>query len=296
MPKYLKQNFDPATLDSIADFICGDDKERYPEYRSSNFLTRFFNNIGINVTHDGATRKWWVLEVLRSLNVSDLEKAVLRLVDIREYKADKQKLELASKSMNEILFMENLMVTFSGKDPIITSLPVSINPIVITSQPSHSEEEFLKKEFEANNISKLGLESAIETILKERLGEARQGLTSKAPLSSVIMTGSTLEGILLGVASKNMKVFNQAKSAPKNKTGKVKPLQSWTLEALINVSHEVGCIGLDVKKFSHVLRDFRNYIHPYEQAANTFNPDEHTAKICLQVLHAAIADLIKAKI
>jgi hypothetical protein len=27
---------DPAVLDSLADFICGDDGERYPKYRSSS--------------------------------------------------------------------------------------------------------------------------------------------------------------------------------------------------------------------------------------------------------------------
>lgn len=40
-----------------------------------------------------------------------------------------------------------------------------------------------------------------------------------------------------------------------------------------------------------MLRDFRNYIHPYEQWSSGFNPDEHTALISWQVLKAAIHDL-----
>jgi hypothetical protein len=44
----------------------------------------------------------------------------------------------------------------------------------------------------------------------------------------------------------------------------------------------------DVKKFSHVVIGFRNYIHPYEQMSSRFIPDRHTALICLQVLKAAI--------
>jgi hypothetical protein len=47
----------------------------------------------------------------------------------------------------------------------------------------------------------------------------------------------------------------------------------------------------DVKKFSHGLRDFRNYIHPYEQMQSGFAPDEHTAKLCFQVLKAALASV-----
>ena len=50
-------------------------------------------------------------------------------------------------------------------------------------------------------------------------------------------------------------------------------------------------LGQDVQKFSHGLRDFRNYIHPYQQMASGFKPDEHTAKVCFQVLKAALADV-----
>ncbi len=63
------------------------------------------------------------------------------------------------------------------------------------------------------------------------------------------------------------------------------------LAQLIDVSHDIGLIKKDVKKISHAVRDFRNYIHPNEQMNADFSPDLHTAKICLQVLYAAIADL-----
>jgi hypothetical protein len=295
MARYLRQKPDPATLDAIADFICGDDREKYPEYRSSSYLTRFFNNVKIDVQHDGSTRKWWVLSVLQELSTDGVEMVILRLVDIREYKADKQKLEMAAKAMNDILFMENMSVEFRGSEPRLISLKESSDPIIKQSSSSSNEdeEEFLSKEFEENDISKLKLEGAIEVILRERVRESRQCLKSKTPLSSIIMAGSTLEGILLGVASKYTKEFNQANASPKTKEGKVRPFQEWTLESFINVAHELKMLGLDVKKFSHALRDFRNYIHPYEQASSQFTPDQHTAQICLQVLNAALADLIK---
>ena len=69
--------------------------------------------------------------------------------------------------------------------------------------------------------------------------------------------------------------------------------QDWTLNNLIDVAKEVGFLNEDVKKFSHSLRDFRNYIHPRLQADAKFNPDEHTAKICFQVLKAAIYQITK---
>ncbi len=95
----------------------------------------------------------------------------------------------------------------------------------------------------------------------------------------------------MDIATKDPQIFNGAKGAPKNKGGQAKPLYEWTLNSLIDVSYETGLIKLDVKKFSHAVKDFRNYIHPRQQASQNFNPDIHTAKICWQVLQAAIADL-----
>ena len=89
----------------------------------------------------------------------------------------------------------------------------------------------------------------------------------------------------------NPRSFNQAASAPKDKDGKVRPFQDWSLAQFIDAAHSLGLLKLDVKKFGHALRDFRNYIHPYQQMASGFAPDEHTAEICLQVLKAAIASL-----
>ena len=107
----------------------------------------------------------------------------------------------------------------------------------------------------------------------------------------IFLSGSILEGILLAVASKNPKAFNQEKSSPKDENGKVRSFPDWSLAQLINTANDAGFLKLDVKKFSHELRDFRNYIHPHQQSMSGFNPTKHTAEICLQVLKAAIADL-----
>lgn len=161
-----------------------------------------------------------------------------------------------------------------------------------SSQPQEiREDEFLSKEFKGVSIDKLKLDGTVTAILQQRLDEIKKCLNAKAPLSVIFLCGSTLEGILLGVASSNAKVFNQAHGSPKDKTGKVRPFQDWNLSDFINVSRELNLLGEDVKKFSHALRDFRNYIHPYEQMASSFNPDEHTAKICWQVLQTAIIQL-----
>lgn len=158
-----------------------------------------------------------------------------------------------------------------------------------------AEKEFLEKDFGKISLKNLRIESTIVPVLEERLAEATRCVQSKSHLSSVILCGSILEGALLGVAQMNPQIFNQAKTSPKDKEGKVKRFPDWSLREMIDVACECKFLSVDVQKFSHALRDFRNYIHPYEQMASRFSPDQHTALICLQVLKAAMADLSKER-
>lgn len=154
--------------------------------------------------------------------------------------------------------------------------------------------EFLNREFKEISLYKLNIDSTVTEILNKRLIEINKSIIHDAPLSVIIMCGSVLEGILLGVASSKMREFNQSTASPKNKdTGKVLPFYDWTLSNFIDVAHNIGILGLDVKKYSHSLRDFRNYIHPYQQMSSGFNPDLDTAKISWQVLKAGITDLTR---
>ena len=133
-------------------------------------------------------------------------------------------------------------------------------------------------------------------MLEERLKEIKKALKSDSPLSVLFLAGSTLEGVLLGVALKNPRKFNQSKSAPKTKDGKIKQFHEWTLNNFIDVACDVSVLKEDVKKFSHSLREFRNYIHPYAQVSSGFSPSKHTAKISWQVLNAAIHQLSENKL
>lgn len=158
-------------------------------------------------------------------------------------------------------------------------------------QPRNSEQEFLKQDFGPLSIQKISTTGLLAPILESRLTEAIQCLKADAPLAVIFHCGSILEGLLLGLAIAKPQQFNQAPNSPKDKSGDVKRFHDWTLAEFIDVACELGYLKLDVKKFSHGLRDFRNYIHPYEQMSSQFNPDRHTAEICLQVLKAAIASL-----
>jgi hypothetical protein len=156
--------------------------------------------------------------------------------------------------------------------------------------PVATEQEFLHRQYQNISIKNLSIDPNLVPVLECRLAEAQHFLRS-APLATIFLCGSILEGILLGVALQKPKEFNQAVNSPKDKENKVKPFHDWSRAQFIDVAHGIGALKLDVKKFSHELRDFRNFINPYHQLASKFKPDKHTAEICLQVLKAAIADL-----
>jgi hypothetical protein len=133
--------------------------------------------------------------------------------------------------------------------------------------------------------------SVITAFLQARVDEAQACPKDKVSLGTIILLGSTLEGLLLAVGQQHPKEFMSSPAAPKDRSGKTKQLHDWTLSELINVARALDLIDLDVGKFSHVLRDFRNYIHPYEQMSQGFSPDQHTVDICWQVFRAAFTQL-----
>ncbi|SFX60867.1 hypothetical protein [Marinospirillum alkaliphilum] len=152
-------------------------------------------------------------------------------------------------------------------------------------------DDFLHNEFTIPNIRKLPIEAMAVSIIEGRLSEARKTMEAGAYLSTIFLCGSVLEAVLLGAAQKFPARFNQALACPKTVGGNAKRFHDWSLAQFIDVACEVGLLKPDVKKFSHGLRDFRNYIHPYEQMSSGFSPDEHTAKVCFQVLKAALASV-----
>lgn len=159
------------------------------------------------------------------------------------------------------------------------------------SKSAQSADDFLNSEFAIPNVHKLPIEAQAIPIIESRLAEARIALGAKAHLSVIFLCGSVLEAVLLGAAQKEPARFNRASASPKAKDGTVKQFHEWSLAQFIDVACEIDLLKPDVKKFSHGLRDFRNYIHPYEQMVSGFTPDEHTAKVCFQVLKAALASV-----
>jgi len=279
-----------TTLESLRNFI-----NEKTVYRSGPELVKFFNSLGFNDTyHSGFPSRWqYTDEKLRKINgTPKIEKCIQMVFAPQNFIGDYKRLDQLINEFNQYLAFDDWKVLRDGKDIKFTEADQ-----IDFTYPSELDNEklFLEKEFGEIHLEKLGLDNDITNILLLRIEEIKNCMTAHAPLAAIILLGSVLEGILLGIANQMPKEFNQSNSAPKNATNNaVKRFQEWSLANFIDVAYDLELINKDIKLYSQSLRDFRNYIHPYVQLTSKFIPNDETAKISFQVLKAAIFQLSKS--
>lgn len=276
------------TLEKLRKIINSDGT---PDYRSGSMLVKFFNELGFRDVYGQGFPSRWVYtdEKLQKINgTPELDRCIKNTFAVVNYIGRVAELDSLIADFNQYLAFDKWVVK---RDNDIISFQKLDRVIIKETSPEtveNKEQEFLKRTFEID-VDALKLDTNVSEIIKSRLHEVEICVSNGAAFSANIMIGSILEGILLGVASSFPQLFNRANSAPKEKDGKqVRKFHEWTLNNYIDVASEIGILKPDVKQFSYGVRDFRNYIHPYQQMATRFAPDKQTALICFQVLKAAI--------
>lgn len=274
------------SLEKLRIIINGDDT---PDYRKGSELVKFFNSLGFNDRYGRGfpSRHVYTDEKLSQINgTPELDQCIKKVFAVINYIDRINELDALIADFNKYLAFDkwrvirnNDLITFKRLEKVVIEDS--------NSTDISAEDLFLKKIFEID-LNKLNLDNSICVIIQERLNEIEVCISNSAPLAAIFLTGSILEAILLGTATANPTMFNRATSAPKDKELKVKKFHEWTLNNYIDVASENNILKEDVKQFSYVLRNFRNYIHPYQQMMTQFSPDKHTALICFQVLKAAI--------
>ena len=278
------------TLEKLRNIINGDNTD---DYKSGPLLVDFFNELGLNNFYGKGfpTRRIFTDDQLNKINGSSkLDECIKSIFAVNNYIDRIGYLDRLIAEFNQYLAFDKWEVIRDNGDITFKKL----DKIIIEKQEKKieiSENEFLNTKFDVS-VEKIGLEFYITKILNNRIVEIERNIKIGNSLSSIILIGSVMEGILLGMAQKHPDKFNKSKSAPMNKNSTiVKKFNEWTLSDFINSAYELDIIKEDVKKFSHVVREYRNYIHPYQQLCSQFNPDEHTASICFQVLKAMISQI-----
>lgn len=272
------------TLESLRDMI----NER-TEYRSGPKLVQFFNDLGFKDRYAQGFPSRWVFtdERLTKINgTPTLDECIKKTFAPINFVSRIPELDQLIGEFNQYLAFDKWRLVRDGADVSFKRLDK-----VEIDETSDQESSFLSREFGSIHTDGLGLDGPVIAVLEYRLKEIEKCFSADAPLAVIFLAGSTLEGAFLGLAIQFPRQFNSTRTSPKDANGKVRQFQDWTLSNYIDVAKELGIIEHDTYKFSHSLRDFRNYIHPFEQMASGFAPRNRTAEICLQVLRAAIHDL-----
>jgi hypothetical protein len=261
------------------------------EYRKGYQLVKFFNDLGFSDTSCTVSRWIYTDEHLKIINGKpELDQCIRNVFNPINFINRIAELDNFIDEFNKYLAFDGWNVLRNGKE-ITFKRAETIDALNETQKENITENDFLKKEFAEISLEGIGISDPLLSVLNSRIEEIKLCLQVKSSLAVIFLCGSTLEGLLLNTALKYPSEYNQTKVTPRDREGKVKSFQDWNLNNFIDASCELGFIKEDVKKFSHALRDFRNYIHPFAQMSSQFNPDEHTATICFQVLKAAIYQL-----
>ena len=122
-------------------------------------------------------------------------------------------------------------------------------------------------------------------ILVRRWNECVICLGATASLAATVMMGGLLEAILLARINRepDKATIFKCRAAPKDSIGKTRQLKEWGLSDYISVAHELKWVSVSAKDVGEVLRDYRNYIHPYKQLSHGIHLAKEDAELFWEV-------------
>jgi hypothetical protein len=136
----------------------------------------------------------------------------------------------------------------------------------------------------------------MQQLLANRWNECVGCVEHDLPLAATVMMGGLLEALLIARINRlsdQAPVF-KAKAAPKEKsTGTVLKLREWTLSNYIDVAHELGWISDTYKDVGAILRDYRNYIHPYKEYQHKKRITADDSKVLWEIGKTIVRQVLK---
>jgi len=126
----------------------------------------------------------------------------------------------------------------------------------------------------------------LRSILERDYQEIQRSLIANNWKSAIILSGGSIEAVLLGLLAKDESAAKSSSKAPAESS-----LNKWHLNDLIEVAVDTSQVGSEVGKLSHSVREYRNLIHPGLEIRGNLKVEPEEAKIALQVLKILIRDL-----
>jgi hypothetical protein len=117
----------------------------------------------------------------------------------------------------------------------------------------------------------------VRLVLEDYHSQAAKAFEASSYLGAIVAFGAVVEGLLTWALLQREPEALKSSKAGKDKQGKARPLQEWSLTNLIEVCVELDMIGKTASQASWALKDFRNFIHPYNVLKQSARPDQALA-------------------
>lgn len=207
---------------------------------------------------------------------------------------------------------KKLTYIYNGSLILCKITPIKNKVLEVEIKVSHNSNETLEKHVEEilKKINKLfrpadfpfGFKRLITNekhyeMMEKLLDESYKTQEAKAHLSTIVLIGSILEGILYFQITKNennMRVAGSWEKAPKDKRGNVLPFEKWSLKDMIDVSYWCGWINKYYYDYSNSLREHRNFVHPFLQLGEMFSmPNDNSCDLSRVVLKGVFDNILE---
>ena len=126
----------------------------------------------------------------------------------------------------------------------------------------------------------------LRKILERDYKEVQRAFIAQCWKSVIILSGGSIEAILIDLLMKNESAAIGAANAPKGKPD----ITTWHLAHVIKVSDELGLVSKSIDNLSHSVREYRNLIHPGNEMRNKLTFGTEEARIALEVLNMVHRD------
>jgi len=129
-------------------------------------------------------------------------------------------------------------------------------------------------------------DATLRAILTRDYDEIQKSMISGAYKAAIILSGGSIEAVLLDLLNKDESTARASSKAPAESN-----LDKWHLNDLIEVAVDTDSVASEIAKLSHSVREYRNLIHPGVEVRGTLKVEPEEAKIAVEVLNILIREL-----
>ncbi len=131
----------------------------------------------------------------------------------------------------------------------------------------------------------------LQRILRDYLEQAIRSYEAKTYLGCLVACGAVTEGVLTWALLRNRDAAMKAPKAQKDDQNKVLPVERWNLTNLIKVAFDLQLLGETADKASWAVKDFRNFVHPYNVLNRSARADEALATSAISAVQEIVRSL-----